>query len=84
MIFRAPRFDAAGKKVADARFDKVVLNGQVIHEDVAVATPTGNAWVRKEAPRGPLLLQADHGPVAFRNVRIRPLAGDESRSSPSR
>jgi hypothetical protein len=83
VIFRAPRFDASGKKVADARFDKVVLNGQVIHEDVAAATPTGNAWVRKETPRGPLLLQADHGPVAFRNVRIRPLAG-ESRSSPSR
>jgi hypothetical protein len=83
VIFRAPRFDASGKKAADARFDKVVLNGQVIHEGVAVASPTGNAWVRKETPRGPLLLQADHGPVAFRNVRIRPLAG-ESPSSPSR
>jgi hypothetical protein len=73
--FRAPRFDAGGKKVADARFVRVVLNGQVIHEDVDAATPTGNAWVKKETPAGPFLLQADHGPVAFRNVRIRPPGG---------
>ena len=72
--FRAPRFDAAGKKVASARFVKVVLNGQVIHEDVEAATPTGSAWVKKETPTGPLLIQADHGPVAIRNVRVRPLS----------
>ncbi|HEX8202934.1 MAG TPA: DUF1080 domain-containing protein, partial [Isosphaeraceae bacterium] len=82
MTFRAPRFDASGRKVADARFEKVVLNGQVIHEDVALATPTGNNWSRKETPRGPLLFQADHGPVAFRNIRIRPLAGAVASTSP--
>jgi len=72
--FRAPRFDASGKKVANARFVRVVLNGQVIHEDVEAATPTGSAWVKTETPTGPFLIQADHGPVAIRNVRIRPLA----------
>jgi hypothetical protein len=72
-IFQAPRFDAQNKKVANARFIKVVLNGQVIHEDVEVRTPTGSAWrLKKEMPEGPLLLQGTHGPVAFRNVRIRP------------
>jgi hypothetical protein len=71
VIFRAPRFDAAGKKVANARFVKVVLNGQVVHEDLEVATPTGHAWRLPEVAAGPLLLQADHGPVAFRNVRVR-------------
>jgi hypothetical protein len=30
-------------------------------------------WRQKEKPTGPLLLQGDHGPVAFRNVRLRPL-----------
>ena len=69
--FRAPRFDASGKKVQNARFDKVVLNGQVIHQDVEVKTPTGHYWRLKEMPRGPILLQADHGPVAFRNIRVR-------------
>ncbi len=71
--FRAPRFDKDGKKVADARFVKVVLNGQVIHQDVALKTPTGHAWHNKEVATGPLLLQADHGPVAFRRVRVRGL-----------
>jgi hypothetical protein len=73
VVFQAPRFDTDGKKIADARLLKVVLNGQVIHEDVALKTPTGHAWHNKEVARGPLLLQADHGPVAFRKIRVRPL-----------
>jgi hypothetical protein len=76
VVFRAPRFDAAGKKMANARFVKVVLNGQVIHEDVEVPTPTGHAWHDKEVASGPLLLQGDHGPVAFRNVRARPWSAE--------
>jgi hypothetical protein len=71
VIFRAPRFDASGQKVENARFEKVVLNGQVIHQDVEVKTPTGHYWRLKEMARGPILLQADHGPVAFRNIRVR-------------
>jgi hypothetical protein len=78
IAFRAPRFDAAGKKTANARFLKVVLNGEVIHEDVEVEYPTGAAWrLKKEVPAGALLLQGDHGGVAFRNVRIRPLAAEK-------
>jgi Domain of Unknown Function (DUF1080) len=79
VIFHAPRFDAQGKKTADARLVKVVLNGQVIHEDVALKTPTGHAWHNKEVTKGPILLQADHGPVAFRNIRVRPLGESPSR-----
>jgi len=74
ILFRAPRFDAHGKKVANARFVKVHLNGTLVHQDAEVKTPTGHAWHNKEIPVGPLLLQGDHGPVAFRNVRVRPLA----------
>jgi hypothetical protein len=76
VIFMAPRFDKSGKKIANARFVKVVLNGKVIHENVEVKTPTGHAWTKKEIATGPLLLQADHGPVAFRNVRVRPFKGE--------
>jgi hypothetical protein len=72
LIFLAPRFDKEGKKTANARFVKVVLNGTVIHEDVELKWPTGHAWTKKEVATGPLLLQGDHGPVAFRNVRVRP------------
>jgi hypothetical protein len=73
ITFRAPRFDASGKKVANARFVKVVLNGQVVQDDVEVPYPTGDNWKNPEHPEGPILLQADHGPVAFRNLRVRPL-----------
>jgi hypothetical protein len=73
IIFKAPRFDADDKKIVNAKFLKVVLNGQVVHENVEVLYPTGAAWrLKKEIPTGPLFLQGDHGPVAFRNVRIRP------------
>ncbi len=75
--FQAPRFDAEGKKTANARFVKVFLNGTVIHENVETPTPTGHAWHNKEVPTGPLLLQGDHGPVAFRNVRVRPYSSPE-------
>jgi hypothetical protein len=72
--FIAPRFDAAGKKTSNAVFARVVLNGKLVHENVEVSAPTGAAWrLVKEVPRGPVLLQGDHGPVAFRNIRIRPL-----------
>lgn len=69
--FRAPRFDADGKKTANARFVKVELNGQVLHEDVEMKGVTGGA-VSAEAATGPLMFQGDHGPVAYRNIRITP------------
>lgn len=72
ITFRAPKFDASGKKTANARF-KVVLNGQVVQDEVEVPCPTGDNWKKPEVPEGPILLQADHGPVAFRNLRVRPL-----------
>jgi hypothetical protein len=72
-IFLAPRFDASGKKIANAKVVKAVLNGQLIHENVELKTPTGANWTKKEPPSGRLLLQGDHGPVAFRNIRVRPL-----------
>jgi hypothetical protein len=78
VIFQPARVDPDGRKTRDARFVKVVLNGQVIHSDQRVPTPTGHNWRRREPASGPILLQGDHGPVAFRNVRARPW--DESRS----
>ena len=67
----APRFDAGGKRTAPGRVVKAVLNGQVIHENAPVETPTGANWVKPDTATGPILLQGDHGPVAFRAVRVR-------------
>jgi hypothetical protein len=77
VIFRAPRFAADGKKLAHACFVKVVHNGVVIHENVEVTGPTrAAAFESDEKPTGPIMLQGDHGPVAFRNLRVRPLKLD--------
>jgi hypothetical protein len=75
ITFRAPRFDGAGKKIENARFIKVVHNGKVIHENVEVPRPTCAARWLDEKPIGPLMLQGDHGPVAYRNLRVQPLVG---------
>ena len=71
VIFLSPRIDKVGKKTANAKVVRATLNGQLIHENQELLTPTGNNWSKKELPAGPLMLQGDHGPVAFRNVRVR-------------
>ncbi len=72
VVFRAPRFDADGNKTANARFMKVTHNGKLIHENVELNGPTRAGMTGQEKPTGPIMLQGDHGPVAFRNLRIKP------------
>lgn len=69
VLFQAPKFDKAGKKTENARFVKVVLNGVVIHENVAVSGPTRAAVAEDEKPLAPLMIQGDHGQVFFRNLK---------------
>ncbi len=69
--FQAPRFDASGNKISNAKFLKVLLNGVIIHENVEVTGPTRGAAFPDEKTPGPILIQGDHGPVAFRNIRYR-------------
>jgi hypothetical protein len=78
VIFLAPRFDATGKKTTNARILRAVLNGQVIHDNVELLWPTGHNWQNPERATGPLMLQGDHGPVAFRNIRVRPYAPSDT------
>jgi hypothetical protein len=76
-VWKSPRFDAKGEKIANAVMVKATLNGELIHENVDVKTPTGGNWMKKETATGPFMLQCDHGPIAFRNVRIRELEKKE-------
>ena len=64
----APQFDRDGKKIAHAVIVKVTHNGRVVHENVELSGPTRGGQPEKAV--GPLRLQGDHGPVAFRNIRI--------------
>jgi len=76
VIFRAPRFDAKGKKIAHAKFEKVYHNGKLVHENQEVTGPTRAATYGDEKPLGPLMLQGDHGPVAYRNIWWAPIESD--------
>jgi hypothetical protein len=60
-------------KLENARFLRVLHNGILIHENEEVSGPTRASLEMPEAPTNPLMLQGDHGPVAFRNLRVRPL-----------
>jgi hypothetical protein len=79
--FAAPRFES-GHKTSDAHVT-LYWNGVLVHNDVAISSPTGSRATQAEAATrdniqlGPLVLQ-DHpsvaeGPVRFRNVWIAPL-----------
>jgi Domain of Unknown Function (DUF1080) len=65
--FKAPTFDAAGKKLTNARFNKVLLNGILIHENIELLGVTRGA-VLQEVAKAPFRIQGDHGQVAFKNI----------------
>ncbi|SFD19905.1 protein of unknown function [Algibacter lectus] len=73
VIFRAPKFDQNGNKIKNAMFEKVVLNGQIIHENKEVTGATREGLDAAEVAFAPLRLQGDHGSIAFRNILIRKL-----------
>ena len=75
--FRAPRFDAGGRKIASARLT-AWHNGVKIHDDLEVPNPTagsaasGRAMKDPEPPQ-PLMLQNHGNRVQFRNIWVLPL-----------
>ncbi len=71
ILFRAPRFDTGGGKTENARFIRVEHNGVVVHEDVEVTGPTRGGMEGIETASGPIIVQGDHGPVAFRKLFVR-------------
>ena len=76
VVFRAPKFGKDGKKIANARFEEVYLNGYKIQDDVEVPKPTRSAMAFDEVGRGPLMIQGDHGPVAFQNLSYKKIGYD--------
>ena len=70
--FRAPRFDAAGKKTAPARILRARINGKTVQENLDLPEPTGGGLDAPESPTGPVMLQGNEGPVAFRHLTVTP------------
>lgn len=80
--FQAPRFDSKGNKISNAKFIYVKLNGVNIHTNIEVPLPTGGPISKKEVSKGPIMIQGDHGPVAFKNFKYI-LIEDSSVTVPS-
>lgn len=76
VAFQAPQFDAAGKKIANARILSLILNGVLIQENVELSGPTRGAAGPEQALSA-LRLQGDHGAVAFKNIKISKLPDDQ-------
>jgi hypothetical protein len=75
ITFHAPRFDAIGNKVEDARLT-VVHNGVMIHENLAVPKPTEASPNSNITEPGGIYLQ-DHGNlVQYRNIWLVELPQD--------
>jgi len=72
LVFRAPRFDDQGRRTREARFERILIDGLAVHENVRLESPTVGAPERDEVARGPLVLRGDAGLVAFRDVRVKP------------
>jgi hypothetical protein len=73
VTFQAPRFNDGGKKISNAKIIKAVLNGKVVQQDLELPEPTGGGLDQAEAAAGPLMLQGNEGPVAFRNIQFAPV-----------
>ncbi|MBN2594148.1 MAG: DUF1080 domain-containing protein [Sedimentisphaerales bacterium] len=71
--FLAPKFDSSGKKTEKAELLKVELNGQLLHQNVILDKETPGGVTGIEKPDGPLMFQGNHGPVAYRNIIVKPL-----------
>src|SRR5438105_4034967 len=56
VIFQAPRFNAAGKKSANAKIVKAMINGKLVQQNLELPEPTGGGLDQPEAPAGPLML----------------------------
>lgn len=71
--FEGPRFDAEGKKVRNARFVRVVLNGVTVQENVEVPFPTRGAPFSDEKAVAPLMIQGNNVVPghAVRNIVVK-------------
>lgn len=70
--FRAPRFDASGTVLEEARVT-VVQNGLVVQNNLVMKGANWGETFGKLSAPGPILLQDHHNAVQYRNIWVVPL-----------
>jgi glucose/arabinose dehydrogenase len=71
LSFEAPRFDAEGHKLANARFARVRIDDVMLHESVELPGPSSGGLPGEEA-LGAIAIRGGEGLVAIRDLRFRP------------
>lgn len=72
IVFRGARPSLNGGLASHARIT-VVHNGVKVVDDAELQGVTGGALDADEVRAQGIMLQGDHGPVRFRNIKVRPL-----------
>jgi hypothetical protein len=72
VLFHGGRGEAS--KVSQKARVTLLWNGEKVIDNAEIDGPTGAALDGKVTEPGPLLLQGDHGRVAFRNIKLKPLS----------
>ncbi|MBK7645450.1 MAG: DUF1080 domain-containing protein [Planctomycetes bacterium] len=71
-FFRAPRFDASGKKTANARFERVMVDDVLLQNQIELTEPVKGAR-GPEVAQGPLVIRGGLGTCAVGGIMVRPL-----------
>jgi glucose/arabinose dehydrogenase len=75
LTFRAPCFDAAGKKVANARIVRAMVDDVLLHDEVEFPAPSAGA-PRDEVAEAPFSFRVLSGQVALNDIRAKPTEPD--------
>ena len=67
-LFMVHALDGMDQKVVEESLRLTPALDHEVHRDAV----RGHRTLRLKAPTGPLMLQGDHGPVAYRNLRLTP------------
>lgn len=71
--FRAPRFDASGAKVQNARFVRVLIDDVLVHENVELSQPVAGA-PQNEVARAPFCIAPLTAPIGIADIQVQSLA----------
>lgn len=71
--FLAPRFDEAGNKVANAKFEEIAIDGVMVIGAAEANGPTGGGKGGPEVPFAPMYFQGTAGKACIGDIRVKPL-----------
>jgi glucose/arabinose dehydrogenase len=69
--FQAARFDEQGRKTANARLYRLLMDDVLLQDEIELPEPSAGAPLPGEAARGPIVIRSVTGEIAFRDLQAR-------------